>query len=219
MENEKYLLDLYVLSSKSEYRENIKVPFRQNGRVCATDGHMLIRIAESLCEKEYTDMPNGLKPVNTSAVIPKPNMCETITARMLNRALKKAPEEKNRCCPECNGDGTVEYEYRDRYGNTYTTEEDCPVCGGTGQMIEYTPSKYQFTLYGQSLCYNHLKMLLRTMAYLKTDSLRLRHIKKGDDDSMAILFDVEGKDIEILAMPQLRDKDFYEIKIEEKEGK
>ena len=214
MENEKYLLNLYVLS-ESEYRENIQVPFRQDGRVCATDGRMLIRIAESLCEEEYTDMPNGLKPVNTSAVIPKPNVCETITAQMLNRALEKAPEEKNRRCPECNGNGTVEYEYCDRHGKTHPKEGDCPECDGTGQVDEYTPIKYQFTLHGQPLCYNHLKMLLRTMDYLKTDSLRLRHIKKDEDDSLAIFFDVEGKDIEILAMPQLRDKDLKEIKIEE----
>jgi hypothetical protein len=51
------------------------------------------------------------------------------------------------------------------------------------------------------------------MAYLNTDNLRLRHIQKGEGDSQQLLFDVEDKDIEILAMPQLRDEELKEIKI------
>lgn len=217
MENERYLLNLYV-HPESEYRKNIQEPFSQDGRICATDGRMLIRIAEGLCEEEYTDMPNGLKPVNTSKVIPQKNMCETVTALMLSKALEKAPEEKERKCPECGGSGQVEYEYRDRHYDRHTIEGDCPECEGTGEIGDYTPIKYQFMLHGYHLSYNHLKTLLRTMAYLKTDSLRLRHIQKGDGDSQQLLFDVEGKDIEILAMPQLRDENLKEIKITVKKG-
>lgn len=216
MENERYLLNLYV-HPESEYRQNIQEPFRQDGRICATDGHVLIRIAEGLCEEKYSDMPNGLKPVNTSKVIPQKNTCETVTAEMLSKALEKAPEEKERNCPECNGSGKVDYEYRDRHYDRHTMEGECPECEGTGEVGDYTPIKYQFTLHGYPLSYNHLKTLLRTMAYLKTDSLRLRHIQKGEGDSQQLLFDVEGKDIEILAMPQLRDEKLKEIKITVKE--
>lgn len=217
MENERYLLNLYV-HPESEYRQNIQKPFRQDGRICATDGRMLIRIAEGLCEEEYTDMPNGLKPVNTSKVIPQKNMCETVTAEMLSKALEKAPEEKERKCPECGGSGQVEYEYRDRHYDRHTIEGDCPECEGTGEVGDYTAIKYQFTLHGHALSYNHLKTLLRTMAYLKTDNLRLRHIQKGEGDSQQLLFDVEDKDIEILAMPQLRNEELKEIKITVKKG-
>ena len=35
MENERYLLNLYV-HPYSEYRQNIQEPFRQDGRICAT---------------------------------------------------------------------------------------------------------------------------------------------------------------------------------------
>ena len=212
MENERYLLGLYV-HPESEYRQNIQEPFRQDGRICATDGRVLICIAEELCEEEYTDMPNGLKPVNTSKVIPQKNTCETVTALMLNKALEKAPEEKERKCPECGGSGQVEYEYRDRHYDRHTIEGDCPECEGTGEVGDYTPIKYQFTIHGHALSYNHLKTLLRTMAYLNTDSLRLRHFQKGEGDLQALLFDVEGKDIEILAMPQLRNENLKEIKI------
>ena len=217
MENERYLLGLYV-HPESEYRQNIQEPFRQDGRICATDGRVLIRIAEGLCEEKYTDMPNGLKPVNTSKVIPQKNTCETVTALMLNKALEKAPEEKERKCPECGGSGQVEYEYRDRLYDRHTIEGDCPECEGTGEVGDYTPIKYQFTIHGHALSYNHLKTLLRTMAYLNTDSLRLRHFQKGEGDLQTLLFDVEGKDIEILAMPQLRDENLKEIKITVKKG-
>lgn len=213
MENERYLLNLYVYDG--DFHWNMQMPFRQDGRVCATDGRMLIRIAEGLCEEEYTDMPNGLKPVNTNAVIPEKNMCDTVTALMLNHALEKAPEEKNSYCPECGGSGEVKYEYRDRFGNMHTMAGDCPECDGTGEVGEYTAIKYQFTLHGYALSYKHLKTLLRTMAYLNTDSLRLRHIQKGDEDSQALLFDVDGKDIEILALPQLRCEKLKEIKIKD----
>ena len=104
------------------------------------------------------------------------------------------------------------FEYHDRHYNTHTMEGDCPVCDGTGEVSDYTVVKYQFTLHGYPLCYHHLKVLLHTMAYLQTDSLRLRHVQKGDD-TQALLFDMEGKDIEILVMPQLRDDKFEEIKI------
>ena len=163
-------------------------------------------------------MPNGLKPVNTSKVIPQKNMCETVTAEMLSKALEKAPEEKERKCPECGGSGQVEYEYCDRHYDRYTIEGDCPECEGTGEVGDYTAIKYQFTLHGHALSYNHLKTLIRTMAYLKTDNLRLRHIQKGEGDSQQLLFDVEDKDIEILAMPQLRNEELKEITITVKKG-
>ena len=213
MKYEKKLLDMYVY--RGEYRENIQVPFRQDGRICATDGRMMIRIAEGLCEREYTDRPNGLKAPNTASVMPEPNMCQTVTAKALERALKEAPEEADSRCPECGGSGKVDYTYCDRHYDYHTMEGDCPACGGTGEKDDYTIVKYQFLLLGNALCYHHLRTLLNTMKCLQTDSLRLLHIKAFPDrhGPDAILFDVEGKDIEILAMPQLRDEKFEEIEI------
>lgn len=213
MENEKLLLDMFVCHDG--IRMNIHEPFRQDDRICATDGRMMIRIDEKLCENGYTETPSGLKAPNTNSVVPKPNMCETIPAWKLNRALANAPEERDRRCPECNGEGCVEYEYRDRHGKKHTTDGDCPECEGTGEVNEYTDIKYQFTLHGHALAYKHLKMLLRTMAYLNTNSLRLRHMQTfpNNGDTQILLFDVEDKDIEILAMPQLRDEKLKEIKI------
>lgn len=212
MENERQLLGMYV--NVGEYRRNISMPFRQDGRICATDGHMMIRIAEGLCEGEYTDMPFGLKTPDTNSVMPEPNMCEDVTAEMLEHALENAPKEKERKCPECGGSGTVDYTYCDRFCNYHTVEDDCPECDGTGEVSDYTVIRNHFTLHGNALCYHHLKTLLRTMRYLQTGSLRLRYMQKEDGHSLALLFDVEGKDIEILVMPQIRDRKMEEIKIE-----
>ena len=213
MEYERKLLDMYVYAG--EYRQNISSPFRQAGRICATDGHILIRIAEGLCKGEYTDTPNGLKAPNTASVMPQPNMCETVTEKMIERALEKAPEEKDRRCPECDGSGRVDYRYMDRHYDYHSMEGDCPECDGTGEASDYTAIKYQFVLHGNALHYHHLKVLLNTMLYLKTDSLRLRHIRKDEDDLSGILFDTEGRDVEILFVPMLRDDKLEEIKIKE----
>ena len=213
MKHERQLLDIYVY--RGEYREALQVPFRQHGRICASDGHVLIRIAEGLCEGEYTDTPNGLKAPDTSRVIPEPNTCETVTKRIIDNVISAASAERNRTCPECHGDGTVGYRYTDRHYDYHTMEGECPECGGTGEISDYTAVKYQFTIHGQALCYHHLTVLSRTMACLEVDSLRRGHIKKGDDDKSALLFDAEGTDVEILLMPQLRDRNLEEIKIKE----
>ena len=210
MENERRLLGLYV--HNGWYRSNLKEPFRQHGRICATDGRMMIRIAERLCAEEYDERPGGQTPPNTSAVMPEPDMCRDITAESLEGALKKAPEEKARHCPECGGTGTVSYEYYDRHSERHLMDGDCPECEGTGALSDYTPVMYQFTLHGQALCSRHLETLLRTMACLKTDRLRLRHVTKGKG-AWPMLLDAGDGDIEILLMPQLRDKEFKEIKI------
>ena len=209
MNNEKELLGLYHRSDN--FRVVLRQPFLQDGRVCATDGYMLIRICAALCEGDYQERPGGLLPPNTANVIPVPNTDEPLTYRKLKIALNATPDEHSRRCPECNGEGVVTWEYRDKSGEYHKQQDTCPVCDGAGELVdEYTAVKYQYTIHGATLCLHHVKTLLRTMEHLHTKTLRLRHF---NDKGECLLFGVEGKDIEILIMPQMRKENLVEVKI------
>ena len=208
MNNEKELLGLYY--RKYEYREVLRQPFLQDGRVCATDGHMLIRISTALCEGDYQERPGGQLPPNTAAVIPVPNTKEPLTYRKLEVALNATPDEHPGRCPECNGEGDVKWKYWDKRGRIHTQQDTCPVCDGAGVVDEYAVTKYQYSIHGAFLCLHHVKTLLRTMEYLQTDTLRLRHVSEMQ---RGLLFDVEDKDIEILMMSMMRNEEMVEVRI------
>ena len=205
MKDERILFDMYC--SDSDLLPNIQMPFRQDGHICATDGHMLIRIVEKMCEGEYYETVNGLTPPNISKVIPEPDIDVPLTIKMINKALEKAPEEKDRRCPECNGEGNVTWTYTDRLYNKHEMQAQCPECDGTGELYDYTAVKYQFDFMGCCLCYFHLKTLLKTMEILHTDTLHCRHAQQPQ----AMLLTTEG--VEIIAMPQIQDDKLKQIKL------
>lgn len=205
MENERRLFDMYC--SDNDNRQAIQMPFRQDGKICATDGHMMIRVDEKICEGEYYDTVNGLKPPTTSRVIPEPTIDVPLTIKMINKALGKAPEDKDRRCPECNGEGDVTWTYTDRLHNKHEMQAQCPECDGTGELYDYTAVKYQFNFLGCCLCYYHLKTLLKTMEILRADTLHCRYAQKHQ----AMLLTTDG--VEIIAMPQIQDDKLTQIKL------
>lgn len=198
MKNERELLMLFYDSDNC--REVLRQPFLQDGKVCATDGYVLIRINGSLCEGSYEEKPGGLTPPRTASVVPAATTDIAVTRQQIERALERAPEERNRQCPECEGSGDVTWEYRDRHYNTHTMEGTCPVCDGSGTVDDYTVIKYQFIFCGKPFCYHYVKTLLSAMSWLDIDTIRLVNA----DEPM--LFKPENMDVEILLMPQIRDE-------------
>ena len=213
MKNERKLLMLFYDSDNC--REVLRQPFLQDGKVCATDGHVLIRIDSSLCEGSYEEKPGGLTPPRTASVVPAATTDIVVTRQQIERALEQAPEEQNRQCPECWGSGDVTWEYRDRHYNTHTMEGTCPVCDGSGTVDDYTVIKYQFIFCGKPFGYHYVKTLLAAMSWLDIDTIRLVNA-----DAQPILFKPENMDVEILLMPQIRDDELDCITvIEKKEDK
>lgn len=198
MKNERELLMLFYDSDNC--REVLRQPFLQDGRVCATDGHVLIRIDSSLCEDSYDEKPGGLTPPCVANVVPEATTDIAVTRQQIERALEQAPEERNRQCPECKGSGDVTWEYRDRHYNKHTMEETCPVCDGSGTVDDYTVIKYQFIVCGKALGYHAVKTLLAAMSWLDIDTIRLVNA-----DAQPMFFKPENMDVEILLMPQIRD--------------
>ena len=213
MKNERELLMLFYDSDNS--REVLRQPFLQDGKVCASDGHVLIRIDSSLCEGSYEEKPGGLTPPRTASVVPPATTDIAVTRRQIERALEQAPEEQNRQCPECKGSGDVTWEYRDRHYDTHTMEETCPVCDGSGTIDDYTDIKYQFIVCDKAFSYNYMKTLLAAMSWLGIDTIRLVNA-----NAQPMLFKPENMDVEILLMPQIRDDKLDCVKVvERKEDK
>lgn len=210
MNNERELLRMYC--ARGGYRAVLLDPFIQSGKVCASDGHMLIRIDIDKCEGKYPGSlgrPDGLVAPPIDRVVPEPTMAEPLTRRQLLKAVKKAPEEKtSRTCPDCGGEGQVEWRYTDKSGGHHHHLAECPVCDGAGEVGFYTAKQCQFILHGCALSLHHLKVLLRTMDLLATDTLTLAHCTPP---AGAIL--LTAPDIEIVLMPQLRDRNLEQIEI------
>ena len=213
MKNEKELLDLFVATDKN--RPSLHHPFLQEGKVCASDGRVLIRIDAALCEGDYSEYPYGVTPPRTSKAIPSVTCDETLTLQMLQDAWNKMPaEELDRTCKECDGEGMVTWMYLDSEGNSYGMEAHCPLCHGTGVVSPYKALKCLFTIHGNLFSFGSIEVLKETMKYLEVDELQLKHYPKPTDPRhVAVLFGVKGKDIDIVISPQVGPHELEEIKI------
>ena len=133
--NEKELLDLFVANDDS--RPLFMHPYIKDGYVCATDNSKIIRIKADALNGEYepTDRMNLEWPNESCDYI--------ITDKDLEKALASIPQVEEEIetgedvkCPECDGTGTVYWEYDDRNFKSYRREFDCPVCDGSGYVEE-----------------------------------------------------------------------------------
>ena len=133
--NEKELLDLFVTNDDS--LPLFMHPYLKDGYVCATDNNKIIRIKADALNGEYepTDRMNLEWPNESCDYI--------ITDKDLEKALASIPQVEEEIeigedvkCPECDGTGTVYWEYDDRNFKSYRREFDCPVCDGSGYVEE-----------------------------------------------------------------------------------
>ena len=140
IKNEKEIFDLYV---EDEYalRDTLKTPFIQesDGRVWASEGHIVIMVNQECVSGEYKTQDLGSKiPVRDY------NCDFPLSISDLQNALDRCPQEdevlityKEVKCPECDGTGDVEAEYRADYDDEdYEIVGSCPICDGSGKIDE-----------------------------------------------------------------------------------
>ena len=144
LKNEKEALQKFC--SDDDFRVKLKYPFineKDNGRLTATDAHIMLMVDTSLLRCKYKSqevtVPN-VESENCNRIV---RFADIDAA--YNR-FKLVPEMVAKDggtdeCPECDGTGTVEYEYTDNEGNTHYHEEDCPICEGDGKRdVEMVPT-------------------------------------------------------------------------------
>ena len=194
-------------------------PFIQDGKLCSTNGKMLIRIDKNLVSAE-DNLPMGIieKQRNvpiTKAVIHQPETCTPLTKDELEKAVKKAKiVEEYVPCDDCCGGGTVTWEYYSLDGCRYTKELECPVCDGTGHK-EATgrriPDPKQ--VYKLSKTYfkgDSIGVLIKTMEMLEVDKLFIRYL---NDSLMQLTMD-ETDSVEVVIATVAEPEKFrYIIKI------
>ncbi len=121
---------------KDSIRPMLEKPYPCGDYYVATDTVVLLMIKKDLVEGTFDEVkhaPNALK------VIPQQN-CELLLDRnTIISALDNLPHEKEIeevepaiDCPECDGDGEVEWEYQDRKFYHHTKFMECPCCKGSG---------------------------------------------------------------------------------------
>lgn len=136
------LLDLFVYREDDGLRDEIRQPYLKDGRICATDTYALIRIA-----RNYFTQDNFHEIDRYNITWPRQQLPVKLSFNMIGRAIEQLPmvdvcieETITGTCPDCDGSGNVEWEYRDLRGETYYHTFECPVCDGEG-IIEETVSK------------------------------------------------------------------------------
>lgn len=134
--NEEELLAPYV--SNDVFRTKLMKPFLSNGYVCASDTYALLMVKKELLSGKYES--NG---IDVAKVITTPNNNEVYTLAELQKAVNASmtgDEEKiispRIDCDECDGDGTVEWEYISSSGQRFTQYFDCPICEGGGVIAD-----------------------------------------------------------------------------------
>ena len=167
------------------------------------------------CGFEAKEYPKGEHP------FPKLEFpCEkTITIEALNKAFNSCPMVDEEVvvedaveCEECDGSGTVYWEYTDNHGNTHERLMDCPICNGEGEIEPCKTKKTGKKIIAEDTVVevrnahffaNQLRLLKTAMEYLNADTVKMTH----NDPKGANEF-IISKDIRIIIMPMLFDYSF-----------
>ena len=127
------LLRLFVAGAE-EMRQVMMKPFEQDGWVCASDSHVLLRVDKSYITDDYS---TDKKTPNVDSVIPQYKPQFTVTKTDLITALVKLNIDYNETkveCPYCDEECEVEWEYTDYDGDKHTMWGECPCCSGSGYI-------------------------------------------------------------------------------------
>ena len=206
MKNEKQVFELYV--SNDKLRPVMNAPFIQNGCVCATNGHALIRVAKSETKEEYA---HSAKP-NCNAVFLKTKKEEVITFKRLEELLAEVEQVeetkqvgKSIECEECEGTGEVSWEYK-----RWTENDECPVCDGSGYSSEVKhiptgkmiPNPQEAILLGdKTFRAGYVSVLAKTMELMEIYSVVMKYNEKKPYEQAVFNFNINT---DVLLMPYVR---------------
>lgn len=121
------MIDFKEFCSTDELRPSLWKPFKGNGKVYATNGHIAIRAKESMWDGEVNDSNNT------------PDVDKVLPDSSMVKEWIKLPSIKD--CNECENSGRVKKDCDHCRGGGYHTcscgdEHECYECDGTGKLIK-----------------------------------------------------------------------------------
>lgn len=127
------ILEIFCDPNRGSWKE----PFINGGNdyVVASDTHIMAFLKKECVESDSPLVKREkdyVRYIENDDRIPQQDI--TIKYDNIIKALKclHLDENKEHDCSECDGNGTVDYEYRTNDGEYHVMEGDCPVCDGTG---------------------------------------------------------------------------------------
>lgn len=136
MDNANKILGIF-LSDKNEISKWMSMPFTVNGKTGSTNAYSVVLLPFA---SDYEDMSNKFE-----GIIPTPNCSIRYSVAKLKECYNKIPLvdiPAEKTCPECDGDGQVEYEYNGKE-STHYKYIDCPLCDGEGFIIDRSVKEVQ----------------------------------------------------------------------------
>lgn len=133
-----FLQQFCDLESQAEYKN---APFINGDYVVATDAHIM-----AIIDKEIVDDYSTLKELERDYVGYIEKSCAGNLSKTYNITLEQLKNAESQVeidtkeyhvCEDCNGDGTVDFEYISVRGESFINTGDCPVCEGTGISPDY----------------------------------------------------------------------------------
>ena len=193
---------LQSFCDNDDLRPNLCSPFLQSGHVCATNAHYGIILPQedgdfiSYAHKDKPDMVHFLNQVGEPEI--------EISFKDINATLAEIEfqlAQIDTTCPECKGEGEVEFHYWDRHSQCHTTKNTCPECEGEGHTDiadYYSKNKYTYKL-DDTYCFRvtTLRVIVKTMEYFHLDSITL--LQSTTDDTFP--FHIIGNDFHMICMP------------------
>lgn len=191
------LLYLFVADEET-MRPVMMKPFEQGGYVCASDTHILIRVAKKYITDDYSTIA---KTPDVSRIIPALAPTLKIDRDGLKKAFRALGIDYDTTtidCTECDNDCEVEWKYTDRDGDEHMKYDECPCCNGTGR-VPNGADKY-CEIESNFVCAYFMLLLYRAMTELEVDE-----VKVSVGCNKPIKFNI-GEGIDIVVMPFPLDK-------------
>lgn len=194
------------------------IPLLKDDKVFATDFRKVIYINAEVCQGEYerTEMFDiRFPPVEQELNIP------LLSLQKAYDSLPKIKDEEydEEECSECDGTGSVEWEYVDKNGKTHHQDFDCPACNGRGYFKRNVRKCYKpeynaiIKLDGFFINNQYIKAIIDALFLLGKDHITL--LSKAKKDTVVWAYFRIDENITIIIAPYCNcDDRFADAKVE-----